>query len=165
MQKVRAFKLAEAKSDSVTATNLSFDSGTSITNTKETEDKTGSKYENTVSAAAIIGATTGFAINSVGVQFDIKTETGGGEHIEREEEESHTASFSYTLAEEGDDDALTVDVYEYGMFGPIFRTRGGQTCGPYEGEVGPGPTMSATAVMACPRFRQPAVTTFPMRIS
>ena len=135
MQKVRAFKLAEAKSDSVTATNLSFDSGTSITNTKETEDKTGSKYENTVSAAAIIGATTGFAINSVGVQFDIKTETGGGEHIEREEEESHTASFSYTLAEEGDDDALTVDVYEYGMFGPIFRTRGGQTCGPYEGEV------------------------------
>ena len=135
MQKVMAHKLAEAKSDSVVATNLSFDSGTSITNTKETEDKTGSKYENTVSAAAIIGATTGFAINSVGVQFEIKTETGGGEHIEREEEESQTASFSYTLAEEGDDDALTVDVYEYGMFGPIFRTRGGQTCGPYEGEV------------------------------
>ncbi|MBO7115205.1 MAG: hypothetical protein J6V95_08535 [Bacteroidaceae bacterium] len=135
MQKVMAFKLAEAKSDSVVATNLSFDCGTSITNTKETEDKIGSKYENTVSAAAIIGATTGFAINSVGVQFEIKTETGGGEHIEREEEESQTASFSYTLAEEGDDDALTVDVYEYGKFGPIFRTRGGQTCGPYEGEV------------------------------
>ena len=31
--------------------------------------------------------------------------------------------------------ALTVDVYEYGAFGPIFRTRGGQTSNPYEGEV------------------------------
>ena len=158
MQKVRAFKLAEAKSDSVTATNLSFDSGTSLTITKETEDKTGSKYENTVSAAAIIGATTGFAINSVGVQFDIKTETGGGEHIEREEEESHTASFSYTLAEEGDDDAITVDVYEYGKFGPIFRTRGGQTCGPYEGKVAtkyykPGTTiMEATMQIEVPQI-------------
>ena len=135
MEKVRAAELAKAKSDSVTVTNLSFDSGTSLTLTKETEDKYGHTYENTVSAAAIIGGATGFFINSVGVEFEIKTETGGGEKVQREFEESQTASFSYTLAEEGDDDALTVDVYEYGKFGPIFRTRGGQTCGPYEGKV------------------------------
>ena len=135
MQKVRAADLAKNKSDSVKVTNVSFDSGTSVTYTKETEDKVGSTYENTVTAAAIIGATTGFFINGVGIQFDIKTETGGGQHIQEENEKAETASFSYTLAEEGDDDALTVDVYEYGKFGPIFRTRGGQTCGPYEGEV------------------------------
>ncbi len=135
MQKVRAADLAKNKSDSVKVTNVSFDSGTSVTYTKETEDKVGSTYENTVTAAAIIGATTGFFINGVGIQFDIKTETGGGQHIQEENEKAETASFSYTLAEEGDDDAITVDVYEYGKFGPIFRTRGGQTCGPYEGEV------------------------------
>ena len=135
MQKVRAADLAEKKSDSVKVTNVSFDSGTSVTYTKETEDKVGSTYENTVSAAAIIGATTGFFINGVGIQFDVKTETGGGQHIQDENEKAETASFSYTLAEEGDDDAITVDVYEYGKFGPIFRTRGGQTCGPYEDEV------------------------------
>ena len=134
MQKVRAYELRNNK-DSVTVTNISFDSGSSVTYTKETEDKTGSSYENTVSAAAVIGGATGFTINNVGVLFEVKTETGGGEHIEREEEESHTANFTYTLAEEGDDDAITVDVYEYGKFGPIFRTRGGQTCGPYEGKV------------------------------
>ena len=158
MEKVRAAELAKAKSDSVTVTNLSFDSGSSITCTKETEDKYGHTYENTVSAAAIIGGATGFFINSVGVEFEIKTETGGGEKVQREFEESQTASFSYTLAEEGDDDALTVDVYEYGKFGPIFRTRGGQTCGPYEGKVvtkyyKPGTTiMDATMQIEVPQI-------------
>ena len=158
MEKVRAAALAKAKSDSVTVTNLSFDSGSSITCTKETEDKYGHTYENTVSAAAIIGGATGFFINSVGVEFEIKTETGGGEKVQREFEESQTASFSYTLAEEGDDDALTVDVYEYGKFGPIFRTRGGQTCGPYEGKVvtkyyKPGTTiMDATMQIEVPQI-------------
>ena len=158
MQKVMAAELAKAKSDSVKVTNVSFDSGTSVTYTKETEDKVGSTYENTVTATAIIGATTGFFINKVGVQFDIKTETGGGQHIQDESEQATTASFSYTLAEEGDDDALTVDVYEYGKFGPIFRTRGGQTCGPYEGKVvtkyyKPGTTiMEATMQIEVPQI-------------
>ena len=158
MQKVVAAELAKAKSDSVKVTNVSFDSGTSVTYTKETEDKVGSTYENTVTATAIIGATTGFFINKVGVQFDIKTETGGGQHIQNETENAETASFSYTLAEEGDDDAITVDVYEYGKYGPIFRTRGGQTCGPYEGKVvtkyyKPGTTiMEATMQIEVPQI-------------
>ena len=135
MQKVEAYELARAKSDEVTVTNLSFDSGTGLTYTKETEDKTGHSYENTVSAVAVVGVATGFTINNVGVIGSIKTETGGGQKIQSEEEESQTASFSYTLAEEGDDDALTVDVYECGNFGPIFRTRGGQTSAPYEGKT------------------------------
>lgn len=158
MQKVMAYELARAKSDSVTVTNLSFDSGTGMTYTKETEDKVGHSYENTVSAVAVVGLATGFTINNVGVIGSVKTETGGGEKIQREEEESHTANFSYTLAEEGDDDALTVDVYEYGKFGPIFRTRGGQTSAPYEGKTvtkyyNPGTTiMEATMQIEVPHI-------------
>ena len=158
MQKVMAYELARAKSDSVTVTNLSFDSGTSLTYTKETEDKKGHSYENTVSAVAVVGLATGFTINNVGVIGSIKTETGGGQKVQREEEESQTANFSYTLAEEGDDDALTVDVYEYGDFGPIFRTRGGQTSAPYEGRIvtkyyDPGTTiMEATMQIEVPHI-------------
>ena len=158
MQKVMAYELARAKSDSVTVTNLSFDSGTSLTYTKETEDKKGHSYENTVSAVAVVGLATGFTINNVGVIGSIKTETGGGQKVQREEEESQTANFSYTLAEEGDDDALTVDVYEYGDFGPIFRTRGGQTSAPYEGRIvtkyyEPGTTiMEATMQIEVPHI-------------
>ena len=46
-----------------------------------------------------------------------------------------TTSFSYTLNDENRSAALSVDVYKSpNGWGPIFRTRGGQTSCPYEGE-------------------------------
>ena len=138
--------------------NLSFDSGSSITLTEETEESYGSTYDISTVLCLKAGITWGVNWNSTGVIWDLHTQTGGGAHHSSEESQTQLASFSYTLAEEGDDDALTVDVYNYGAYSPIFRTRGGQTSGPYEGEVKtkyyrPGTTiMEATMQIEVPQI-------------
>lgn len=115
--------------------NISFDAGTTINATTQIDTITGSTYECTVTGQAILGVASGASFNKVGVIGSIRTVTGGGTHDTSSEEETKSAAFSYTLAESGSDDALSVDVYQYGDYSPIFRTRAGQTSDPYEGEV------------------------------
>ena len=115
--------------------NVSFDSGTSITATTEQEESRGTTYDCTVTGSAVLGLSTGYAFNKVGFYGTVSTTTGGGTHDAKEDSETQLASFSYTLAESGDDDALSVDVYNHGAYSPIFRTIAGQTSGPYEGKV------------------------------
>ena len=138
--------------------NFSFDSGSSITMSRQTEESSGSTREWTFTSAVVLADSWGMNINNTGVQWTISTRTGGGAHQTSEDTETDISSFSYTLAEEADDDALTVDVYKYGAYSPIFRTRGGQTSGPYEGEVKtkyyrPGTTiMEATMQIEVPKI-------------
>ena len=102
--------------------------------------------------------------------IDMGVSLGGGAQKEDETNDTETATFSYTLSEDGDDNALTVDVYDYGAFGPIFRTRGGQTSAPYEGEVvtkyfepGDHTIMEATMQIEVPQIEvdKPTVTDIP----
>lgn len=152
-EKVRAYEERDENTK-----NYSFDAGSSITYTATNENGKGKQYDNNFQAIAHIGGATGYNFGGVGVSVNISTDTGGGTHTSGEESETETASFSYTLAETGDDDAITVDVYDYGKYSPIFRTRGGQTSGPYEGEVTtkyyrPGTTiMDATMQIEVPKI-------------
>ena len=138
--------------------NLSFDSGTSITSTMETENSVTNTWDWNVSAGVVAENTFGFAINDFGIDCTIEDETMGGRHEVDEDGTSTTTSFSYTLAEDGDDDALSIDVLQFDAYGPIFRTRGGQTCCPYEGQVvtkyyKPGSTiMEATMQIEVPQI-------------
>ncbi len=153
-EKVRAYEEREE----YLKQNISFDSGSSVTMTEATEETHGSTYDVTAIVCIKAGITLGRLYNSMGAIYDFHTRTGGGTHQSYEGETTQLASFSYTLAEEGDDDALTVDVYNYGAYSPIFRTRGGQTSGPYEGEVKtkyyrPGTTiMEATMQIEVPQI-------------
>ena len=115
--------------------NISFDSGTTVTNTMETTHSNTHTWDWTVSAGLIAEDSFGFEINKFGIECTIEDETMGGTHEVDENGEETTTSFSYTLAEDGDDDALSVDVLRYDAYSPIFHTRGGQTSCPYEGEV------------------------------
>jgi hypothetical protein len=133
-QKDSAYQMRDELSRNQKVTNRSFDGGASTTYSKEETNGTGSTYDNSVKAALVLDNAWGVKINGTGVECQVGTETGGGKHWQDEESEENTVSFSYTLGEEGDD-ALTVDVYDFGGFAPIFRTRGGQTSNPYEGEV------------------------------
>ena len=126
---------AHKNKDKYLVENASFDSGTTITHTYEQEESNGTTYDCTLVACAHISAQTGYQFNNVGVVGHAETVSGGGSHNANESEETKLASISYTLQEEGDDDALSVDVYNYGAYSPIFRTVAGQTSGPYEGEV------------------------------
>ena len=133
-EKVEAYKLREKYDGKMEFQNYSFDGGASRSYTWEKDSTKTSTWEWTVSAGVLIGNRTGFEINGTGVDWDLEVSASGGRHESKEEGNGTTTSFSYTLAEEGSD-AITVDVYHYGGFSPIFRTRGGQTCNPYEGEV------------------------------
>lgn len=153
-EKVLAYENREENLDQ----NFSFDSGSSITKSLQTEESSGSAHEWTVTAAVVFAYSWGASIDGTGVQWTVSTRTGGGAHHTSEDTKTDISSFSYTLAEEGDDDALTVDVYKYGAYSSIFRTRGGQTSGPYEGEVKtkyyrPGTTiMEATMQIEVPQI-------------
>lgn len=152
-EKVRAYEDRDENTK-----NYSFDAGSSITYTATNENGKGKQYENNFTGLAHVIGRTGFQIAGVGITATITTDTGGGIHTSGEETETETSTFSYTLAETGDDDAITVDVYGYGKYSPIFRTRGGQTSGPYEGEAKtkyyrPGTTiMEATMQIEVPKI-------------
>lgn len=153
-EKVLAYENREKHIDQ----NFSFDSGSSVNMSTQVEESHGSTTDWTLTANVILNKTWIAAFNELGVETHISTRTGGGTHNTWESGTTKLSSFSYTLAEEGDDDALTVDVYKYGAYSPIFRTRGGQTSGPYEGEVKtkyyrPGTTiMEATMQIEVPHI-------------
>lgn len=152
-EKVRAYEDRDENTK-----NYSFDEGSFITYTATNENGNGKQYENNFTGLAHVIGRTGFQIAGVGITATVTTDTGGGIHTSGEETETETSTFSYTLAETGDDDAITVDVYGYGKYSPIFRTRGGQTSGPYEGEAKtkyyrPGTTiMEATMQIEVPKI-------------
>ena len=130
-QKVKAFENREK----YIKHNLSFDAGSSVSMTQTTDTTRSSSHDATTTLLVHTRLATGVKVNDCGVEAYFETETGGGAHNQSSSSTQEISSFTYTLAEDGDDDALTVDVYDYGSWGPIFRTRGGQTSAPYEGEV------------------------------
>lgn len=153
-EKVLAYENREKYIDQ----NFSFDSGSSINMSTQVEESHGSTLDWSLTAIVTLDRRWVMTCNTLGVETYIATHTGGGTHNTSESGTTKLSSFSYTLAEEGDDDALTVDVYKYGAYSPIFRTRGGQTSGPYEGEVKtkyyrPGTTiMEATMQIEVPQI-------------
>ena len=116
--------------------NHSFSAGASVTQTIETEESNTVKTASSDGFNIILGLETGVTLSGVGIGVEVEEKNGGTWTSEDEEEKTTTTSISYTLAEDGDDDYLSVDVYDDpDGFGPIFVTRGGATSCPYEDEV------------------------------
>ena len=124
------------------AHNYSFDSGTSMSYTSQTTDNEGYVHDNKFTCVSVVSNKIGFTVNRMGYTLQIENELGGGTHWVDGWEEQESETFEYTLREDANtesledyNDAISVDVYEYGKYGPIFRTIGGQTSKPYEGQV------------------------------
>lgn len=141
--------------------NISFDAGSIYQHTHESSmgDK-GRFIENTIDSRIKFGADIGAEINETGVIFSLHTATGGGSYYMVDSITSNLVATEYTLAESGDDDALSVDIFDCpNGWGPVFSTRGGQTSCPYEGKVvtkyyAPGTTLSeATMQIEVPAIR------------
>ena len=130
-EKIKAF---DGRSNRYLDRNISFDGGSSVTMTRTTETTEGRHTDVTARAVVYMSVGAGFSLNGFGVNATIESTTGAGAHVSTDESKQYTNTFSYTLAETGASDALTVDVFNYKAFSPIFRTRGGQTSDPYEGE-------------------------------
>ena len=134
--------------------NFSFDSGSSITNSVETSTTKTQTIYREIGGTFMVGYGTDNKVNkTVGMTIDVETNTSELGIEGSSSTETHIEGNSYTLAESGKHDALTVDVLEApDGFGPIFRTRGGRTSAPYEGEVKteyyePGRHIISTATM------------------
>ena len=104
-QKVMAIKDTQAS-----VQNYSFDAGSSVTVTTAVDTTSTHTYDITVMGLAKLSNAFGLRVNTTGVDCTLETTTGGGTHNINETSESHSAEISYTLAEEGDDDAISVDV-------------------------------------------------------
>ena len=127
-EKVKAWEDRENK----LLRNYSFDGGTSINYSYETDTTYVEAHEHNSGAIALLGNVVGFDFNGCGWEIETSTETGGTRHKNTSDTESKVASFSFNLVESGDD-ALTVDVFN-SPYSYIFRTRAGQTSAPYEDE-------------------------------
>ena len=149
--------------------NYSFTSGSSVSYSHESDDSYGAQFTIQLAQGLKLNLTTGATINDIGLITDMGLEFYAGVKNELSAEITDKTTFKYTLAEDGDDNAISVDVYDYDAFGPIFRTRGGQTSAPYEGKevtkyYEPGTTiMEATMQIEVPQIDvdQPVVTDIP----
>jgi len=118
------------------ADNHSISAGTSYTNVNENHDKSEHTATETFETAIVGTLTSGAIINGCGIRFELNARIGTVISTDQTENEDSFTETSYTLAETGDDDYLTIDVYNApDGFGPIFYTKAGATSCPYEDEV------------------------------
>ena len=128
--------LAITNRDDYLIDNYSFDAGASLTRTTEEKDNDSHSFEFTEETQCLFS--DGAKMDQDGNGFEMKYEIYSNQNAVTTyvNSDEKTTGFSFTLAEDGDDDYLSVDVFDApDNFGPIFYTRGGATCCPYEDEV------------------------------
>ncbi len=115
--------------------NKSFDAGTFIESSATYTASSTKSYTNSFNNTILIGAGSDAEFALATVNMNLQNTTSFGYSKTMEQGMEHTVTTGYALVETGDDDALTIDVFNApdGM-GAIFVTRGGQTSCPYEGE-------------------------------
>lgn len=116
--------------------NYSIAGGTSVSETSTTEISTGttweSHYEYTYNSENKIGA----MLNDAGAYGIIGGTRFHGDVSGHKTGSGTEKSVAWTLSDGDPRTALSVDVFKSKRgWGPIFRTRGGQTANPYEGET------------------------------
>ncbi|MDL2314749.1 T9SS type A sorting domain-containing protein [Bacteroidales bacterium OttesenSCG-928-C19] len=116
--------------------NISFGGGVTISKSESTVIDTTYESGYTISSTLTFQGETGF--NVMGVGLEVKANSGWG-HEEAEIHDSTNTSesiFGFVLEESGTNDEISVDYGrdpEFNTF--VFKTRGGRTSCPYEGEV------------------------------
>ena len=115
--------------------NVSFGGGTEITESTTSEKTHSRTISYTHNWTYIFSADLGFTWNGLGLDAETTTNTTWENTESETTEETTTTTFSYTLADSGSDDSFSMDIYPAsGNRGPVFRTMGGQSSCPYEGQ-------------------------------
>lgn len=144
--KVKAIK------DNLLQENISFDQGTKVASSAETCVNEESTVETQFETHIIAGIGSDFSVAGTGVDFSLTTQQGTSSTWVNGSGEEICNTTGFELADDGMNDALSIDVLNApDGFGPIFRTRGGQTSCPYEGEIltkyyEPGTELSAATM-------------------
>ena len=147
--------------------NYSISAGGSLTETVETEDGTTIYDEHTDEVNAVMGGETGHRFNKLGLSVSLKEKIGRTFNSGTDTETTTTTTTSFTIAEDGDDDYMTVDVYNApDGFGPIFVTLAGATSCPYEDVVETEYYQPGTIIMnKTVQIEKPKITASPQLIT
>ncbi len=130
------YKVDLFKDSSAEKKNLSFGGGSENTETSTTSKTRSKTTTYTHNWTVIASLDVGFTYNGVGFNLETANNTTFEDAESETNETTTTATFSYTLADSGADDSFTMDIYPAsGNHGPVFRTLGGQSSCPYEGQV------------------------------
>ena len=129
-------KLAAFSKPSKKKTNESFETGSSISRTNVASDYEQHNSVEVFTTSVFYKGKNGYMLDKAGAQIISNVNIGYHQTKYGVNEKTTTNSFSYTLNDTQRGNAHTVDVYDSTMgWSPIFRTRGGQTRCPYEGET------------------------------
>ena len=113
--------------------NYSIASGTKVSQTTESSTKKGHTHSHSYSHTVTIDRKYGPLVNDAGFNVLLTYADVYGNGYTKDTITTKTNTVSWTMSDGDQRTALTVDVYNSPAgFGPIFRTRGGQTVHPYE---------------------------------
>lgn len=142
--------------------NESFERGTTLTRSAGSSTKEVHNSVETFSTGIAYKGKNGYLLDKMGVIVLTSTEIGYHQTRYSVDESTTSERFSYTLNDTQRGNAHTVDIFNSTRgWGPIFRTRGGQTRCPYEGETKtkyyrPGLTLDyATMKLDNPKISMP----------
>ena len=129
--KLKAFNDAKYKIG-----NESFERGVTVTNSSGTSSKEVHNSTEVFSTGLAYRGKNGFLLDKMGAIIISNTDIGYHQTKYDVDETTKSERFSYTLNDTQRGNAHTVDVFESPRgWSTIFRTRGGQTRCPYEGET------------------------------
>ena len=113
--------------------NYSIATGTKVSMTTETAVKSGTTHKHDFSKSFSVVGQIGETFNDAGVIANLGYSTGWGDSNTDGTGTTISNSVTWTMSDSDPRTALSVDVYKSPTgWGPIFRTRGGQTVNPHE---------------------------------
>ncbi len=116
--------------------NHSISGGTTVSLTSKTEKTHSSGIKRNTYHTVNNESKLGTLFNNAGAYGILKFQDGWGEEESGDTTHVKSTTVSWTLSDGDPRTALSVDVYKSpNGWGPIFRTRGGQTVNPYEGQT------------------------------
>lgn len=146
--------------------NISYQGGTvisqSTTTTRSNSSTTTLNYNMSTELALAIGAEVG----GIGASLQQSTGVSLSRNSTKGTTNESSTTFSYTFDDSDADDEFSVDVFKsIDGYGPIFKTRGGQTSCPYQGEsvtkyYQPGLVLDKATI----QLEQPGITASPLSL-
>jgi hypothetical protein len=114
--------------------NISFDAGTTYTNSKTVTAETSSTRDYSFQVDASQTRELGVEVDGIGVSASINLTTGSGGNTTTGSGSSNSTTYAYTFADSDAGDYMSVDVKDAkDGFGPVFYLKAGATQCPYEG--------------------------------
>ena len=114
--------------------NYSISGGTSVSQTSKTSHTHTDTFKKEYTFAYNSETNIGALLNEAGAYAIIKGYEGYKHNEDRDTTVTTSSTVAWTMSDADPRTALSVDVYDSpNGWGPIFRTRGGQTVDPYEG--------------------------------